>query len=538
MRRQIATGAGLTLGTTLAFGGVAHAACTCNVDSLLDPTDPGHTTLRDAITSANANPGSTITFASTLSGTISLGSDLPAINTPTTIAGPGASQLAVSGSGSHRVFYSDQSHVGDPVTISGLTVENGLANQGAGIKTNGTTMTISHAVIAGNHDTGNYGAIDGSGGGSVTVSFSTVSNNTATGSSVGAGIATESGTHTPARILDSTITGNTGARLGGGMYLDFSSPATIADSTIYRNSTAGSGGGIYDFGPYDGAPGLTVTDSTITHNAAGMNGGGIHGWGATYGSHTVTPPTVKDTIVSGNTAPNGPDVSVASVNRTPVVPGSVNAAFSLIGGLNPNTMLNSSGPNLIGADPMLGPLADNGGPTQTQKPAFNSPAVDAGNSSGLNTDQRGQGRPLEIPSIANPPGGDGADIGAVELQPADLPSNQFTATMQGKTLVASVKVSGGVTVADASSPLSAREAKKKRNRKGAPGLKRSVGSNGKPPSISVRLGLSSAAKRTLARKGKVKLNAHVTFTPQYGIPSTKTMTLTITGKRKGRHHKH
>src|SRR4051795_10598872 len=76
--RSIATGAGVTVGATLLMGGAAQAACTCTVDSLADPSDPGHTTLRDALLSAEtlANSGSTITFASGLSGTIHLGTQL------------------------------------------------------------------------------------------------------------------------------------------------------------------------------------------------------------------------------------------------------------------------------------------------------------------------------------------------------------------------------------------------------------------------------------------------------------------------------
>src|SRR5689334_20248254 len=97
-RGRFATGAGVTIGATLLAGGTAQAACNCTVDSLADPTEAGHTTLRDAITSAEANAGpDTITFASGLSGTITLGSALPAITDALTISGPGAGLLAVSG---------------------------------------------------------------------------------------------------------------------------------------------------------------------------------------------------------------------------------------------------------------------------------------------------------------------------------------------------------------------------------------------------------------------------------------------------------
>src|SRR5437667_3519126 len=66
---KLAAAGGLTLGATLAVGGVAHAA-TFTVNSLGDPTDPGHTTLHDAITQANAapDPSNAITFASGLTG--------------------------------------------------------------------------------------------------------------------------------------------------------------------------------------------------------------------------------------------------------------------------------------------------------------------------------------------------------------------------------------------------------------------------------------------------------------------------------------
>src|ERR1700750_3420827 len=99
MRTRIGAAAGLTAGATLAMGGVAHAACTCTVNSLADPTEGGHTTLRDAIASANANPGSTITFASGLSGSIDLASDLTAITHAVDIEGPGAGAPSIAGPG-------------------------------------------------------------------------------------------------------------------------------------------------------------------------------------------------------------------------------------------------------------------------------------------------------------------------------------------------------------------------------------------------------------------------------------------------------
>jgi len=90
------------------------------------------------------------------------------------------------------------------------------------------------------------------------------------------------------------------------------------------------------------------------------------------------------------------------------------------------------------AGPMLGPLADNGGPTDTMAPVADSPVIDAGDSFGLATDQRGDPRPVEFAGIPDAVGGDGADIGAVEVQRAcegqAAPSeacNTLTVTLAG-----------------------------------------------------------------------------------------------------------
>jgi hypothetical protein len=72
-------------------------------------------------------------------------------------------------------------------------------------------------------------------------------------------------------------------------------------------------------------------------------------------------------------------------------------------------------PDTISADPLLGPLQDNGGPTFTHALLEGSPAIDAGNNAaGLDFDQRGDGYPRVS--------GTGADIGAFEVQttPADM----------------------------------------------------------------------------------------------------------------------
>jgi hypothetical protein len=259
-------------------------------------------------------------------------------------------------------------------------------------------------------------------------------------------------------------------------------------------------------------------------------GGGL----ASFGGDDRVQPTIRNTIVSGNSATTGADVS-GSVSPDP--PSLITASFSLIGSVDSYSPLKQTGPNLIGQDPQLGPLAGNGGTTQTQKPAVTSPVIDQGAAFGLGSDQRGLGRPVEIPTIPNAAGGDGSDIGAVELQPSELPSNAFSARVKGKKLLVTVAAAGSVGIADAKAPLSASEAKKKKKKKKRKlFLKASSGSGG-PPTITVALRLTKFAKQKLRQKGKLALKSRITFTPNRGIPSTQNLKLKIKNKPKKKHKK-
>jgi parallel beta helix pectate lyase-like protein len=525
--RQLATGAGVTVGATLLMGGAAQAATltvgsTADTSTATDCAVATNTdcTLRDAIDDANLDPGSTISFRSGLSGTITLGSALPSITVPMTINGPGAGQITVSGDDAYRPFYVN-TPTGDDVSISGLTIANG---SGGGIYSSGADLTLTELIVRDNANGSGVGAS----GGSLTIANSTISGNSGTR---GSGVYTDSASGTPATVRNSTISGNHDADYGGGIYFDYSSPATLDNSTVYGNSADGSGGGVYHFGAYNGDPGLVVTGSTITHNTA-YRGGGLACYASTNNGNDLTEPIVRNTIIFGNTADSadlGPDLSCSFPTGATEPPGVVPIGFSLVGSVAPSTQLNQTGPNLLGQDPQLGPLASNGGPTQTQKPALASPVIDQGAAFGLGSDQRGLGRPVEIPTIPNAAGGDGSDIGAVELQPSELPSNSFTAKVKGKKILVTVAAAGSIGVADAKAPLSASAAKKKKKRKLF--LKASSGSGG-PPTITVALRLTKLAKQKLRQKGKLALKSRITFTPNRGIPNTKKIKLKIKGKKR------
>jgi hypothetical protein len=72
--------------------------------------------------------------------------------------------------------------------------------------------------------------------------------------------------------------------------------------------------------------------------------------------------------------------------------------------------------DLKNVSPLLGPLQDNGGPTLTHALLAGSPAIDAGTRGGITVDQRGRTRTADNPAIPNAAGGDGTDIGAVEVE--------------------------------------------------------------------------------------------------------------------------
>ena len=207
MKTRIGAAAGITAGATLAMGGVAHAACTCTVDSLSDPTEGGRTTLRDAITSANANPGSTITFASGLTGSVDLASDLPGISRAVDIEGPGAGVLTINGKG-HRLFFVNSLTTADPIRIAGLTLTGGYAEVGGAIDDYVGTLTVANDVISGNSAPNGGGIYSEE---RLTVTGSTISGNHSGGE--GGGI--NQRTAGSLTVQNSTISGNTGRIVPG-----------------------------------------------------------------------------------------------------------------------------------------------------------------------------------------------------------------------------------------------------------------------------------------------------------------------------------
>jgi hypothetical protein len=423
-KRQVIAGASIAMGATLAATGSAQAA-TLTVSNL---NDSGPGSLRQAILDANQNgPGSDdIVFASGLTGTIDVGSTANAglyALTAMNIQGPGADKITLRGDSANidYVVYtgsfggSDGGSAGDPVTLSGLTVTGGNAignvdpsyTSGGGIWNEDFNLTVSNAVITGNHADDNGGGIYSAAttAGSLTLNNTTVSDNTGGSDDFGVyGGGINSGA--PTVIRNSTISGNKVGSDGPGVYMTYDAPLTIENSTIANNVATGSGSDVEGGGVWVAGGTLDIKSSTITGNSVGGSkgqGGGV------YTDLDASDVHIQNTVIADNHGTQGNDLYLL---------GGGEIGFSLIkdpsdSGTPPFT---TTGPNITGVDPQLNGLANNGGPTQTQLPSSGSPVIDKGNAFGLNSDQRGVLRPIDFPAIPN--AADGADMGAVELQPS------------------------------------------------------------------------------------------------------------------------
>src|SRR6185295_11440420 len=124
--------------------------------------------------------------------------------------------------------------------------------------------------------------------------------------------------------------------------------------------------------------------------------------------------------------------------------------YNLIGNTAGTVILGIATGNLLDIDPLLGPLQNNGGPTDTHALLPGSPALDAGISGGPNTDQRGFPRPFDIPALPN--AADGSDIGAYEFNgaptlhitcPADIAANNDPGQCSAVVNYPAPLVSGG-----------------------------------------------------------------------------------------------
>lgn len=295
------------------------------------------------------------------------------------------------------------------LTILNSTIAGNRALlDGGGIAQFTGDLTIISSTIAGNTTPEDGGAIYSISNGNLQVIDSSISGN-ATGNETGdhgGGVYARS--TTGVEITSSTINGNSTTGDGGGLFVDDVNTVTILNSTISGNRSNRNGGGV--FADLDAGETLILSLSTVTQNvsdddsAGGGSGGGIY-LAAGVGSLTLANSIIAGNVDNSNTAP---DVD----NSQPPSP-ALNQSFILIGNNKGSTIAASAlvGTDAMPLDPLLGPLANNGGTTLTHALLIDSPAIDAGNPLfvGPPADQRG--------APFNRIVGGRVDIGAFEFVP-------------------------------------------------------------------------------------------------------------------------
>ena len=403
--RRIATAAAVLIGGVtgaVAISSPALAQTPCTAAALIS-----------AIATANSTNG-TVTLTSGCTYMLTAinnttdngGVGLPVIKGRVTIQGSGATitRSTASGTPVFRIF--DVSSSGS-LTLNSVTISNGLASngqQGGGGIFNHGTLTITGSTFSGNSAPSSSGT---SGGGINNSGTLNVSTSTFTGNSAqeGGGVFNQK----TATVTSDTFAGNTATIYGGGALLNAAGTMTVTGSTFTGNT--GPGGGAIDNDTT-----LHISDSTFTGNTGGTNGGGaIINFG---------PTTVTQSTIAGNSSPYGANIenytgetlmiSMSIVANpqgggpncgggSPVTDASYNIDTGTSCGFS------TASHSLSNTNPQLGPLASNGGPTQTMALPSGSPAVDAipASTAGCtgSTDQRGTTRPQ----------GSGCDIGAYEL---------------------------------------------------------------------------------------------------------------------------
>jgi hypothetical protein len=294
------------------------------------------------------------------------------------------------------------------VTLNNCVVSDNTAGSGGGItnRSAGGAMILvaNDCTFIGNQATATFGIggaihIEGPGGvTSVTVTNSTLSGNSAES---GGGIALENGGPTVA-LSNSTLSLNNAVFSGGALYSE-GGGVTVTNCTISGNAVShvnGSGGGIFNEGSGHNAGRVDIINSTIVGNTA-ATGGGVRNSGAVSPANTIM--TLVNTVLKtgqlGANITNSFGASFASLGHNLSSDSADGDAGSGPGGL-----LNAAG-DIRNTDPQLGPLASNGGLTQTHALLPASFAINGGDDSHApNLDQRG------FPRLGV------SDIGSFELQ--------------------------------------------------------------------------------------------------------------------------
>jgi fibronectin type 3 domain-containing protein len=405
-------------------------------------------------------PGCTYTM-SAINNTIDGENAFPDVLGSVTVVGNGATITRPISAPSFRFFIVDD---GGSLNLSNVTLSNGSIPlgdlHGGGAILNRSLLTVTGVTFLDNQSQGTTGggAIDNHDAGQLTVTQSTFTGNVGL---QGGGIedeATLCHTSTPncgkATVIQSTFTNNSTTQYGGGGFegqLDGPNPAlicgpwpwgtapcqepggahdTLVGDTFSGNTSITEGGSIANFGT------ATLTNSTLYNNSTGSGGGG--------GVQNTGTLSIVQSTIAANTSAFG--ANVHSFTDATHTPGTTTLTMSIVsagvsgancggtvamtdGGYNLDDGTScgfSTGlGSLVNTDPLLLPLASNGGPTQTMALQVGAKGIQPGSPAGNaipssfpgctgSFDQRGVSRPQ----------GGACDIGAyeIDLTPPTVPT--------------------------------------------------------------------------------------------------------------------
>jgi hypothetical protein len=360
--------------------------------------DAGPGSLREAVEKANARPGiAVVEFDPALEGTLRLGERALYVTDSILIVGNGAERLALDAEGRHGVIATAGYGLDAiDVTILGVTIRGGAADRGAGIAASNTRLLLADSVVEDNDTTNSLVDEQGGGvylnGGSLTLDRCLVRRNSAGAS--GGGVTALAAA---VSIRDSAFERNLSKR-GGGLFVDTPYAVDVRRSVIAFNRAGRRGGGID----------LTVTGVPAVLENVTVSGNFVYGEQATDGGGGIAltgPARIALSTIASNlayTLQRNPDVAaglqfdssygVLFLNGTLLWgnatldgnldlgragAGGIDSYYNLIGVTTPDAVNGAELGSLFATDPLLGPLADNGGPTQTQAIAADSPARDA-----------------------------------------------------------------------------------------------------------------------------------------------------------------
>jgi uncharacterized repeat protein (TIGR01451 family)/CSLREA domain-containing protein len=372
-------------------------AATFAVNSPVDLTDaspgdgtcaaaaPAVCTLRAAIQEANALAGadivtlpagstSTLTIAGTGEEAAATG-DLD-VTSPITVQKTGSGAAPIVDGGSIDRVFDVRPVAGADLTLDGLTIRHGsVAANGGGVR-NSASLSVADSTFTLNTVSGGFGtgsAIDSE----------------ATGSTL--------------QVSRSTFDSNQ-ASIEGTIYIG-DGTNTVDSSTISNNMAGSSGAGIGVTGGLVTLSNDTISGNTVTGAVSDNGGGGLIA--DDFDTTTPTQITIDHSTIASNTSGLGSAVRTLAAGIVTVsdsiVQGTCNAFAVTVTG---TVLFDDASCGTVGADPVLSPLANNGGPTATRAIGPAGAAVDTAAACGTSAlDQRGAPRPQGL----------ACDVGAIEL---------------------------------------------------------------------------------------------------------------------------